>query len=233
MKSTLLVDRKVLEGQDFSRTRFAQFTAIASSFASCSFRGASFDQACFGGGISQSRYFDCCFDGSRITAVAPGNARFERCSFRNCRIREMFATMVEFVDCAFSGRFLGGVLHGRPPLDRDVGRTVNEFRGNDFTGMELRDVDFRSGVDLRLQQLPSGPSYVYIEDPEHALTRARAAVVTWKDLDLRRKALAILKSLEMDVEDGQRQLFYCAGASTNAMRGAAESLIPLLRQDGA
>lgn len=144
---------------DFSGRKLDAFHAIASRFEKCCFEKMSIRDACFGSGLYDSEYYDCSFDGSKFTAVAPGNARFVRCSFRDVLIRQLFCHCVEFVNCKFSGKLLSGYFNGAvPPEDVPIlGRHINEFRGNDFIQMELVDVGFRSGIDLSLQRLPSGP----------------------------------------------------------------------------
>ena len=88
------------------------------------------DQACFGGGTRTTEYVECRFDGSKITAVAPGMARFVRCSFKQCVIRSFFGTNVAFVDCVFSGRIEHAAFYGSAPeRDRSISaRSRNEFR---------------------------------------------------------------------------------------------------------
>jgi hypothetical protein len=89
---------------------------------------------------------------------------------------------------------------------RALGRQVNEFRGNDFSGMELVDVAFRTGVDLSLQRLPSGPGYLYVPDADAAVRRAREVVEAWMDAGLRKVASPMLMTLQMEVDGGQRRL---------------------------
>ena len=43
-------------------------------------------------------------------------------------------------------------------------RERNGFIGNDLSSADLVDVDFRGGIDLTKQILPSGPDYIYIAD---------------------------------------------------------------------
>ena len=85
----------------------------------------------------------------------------------------------ELVDCLFTGRLRRSFFNGTVPeeLVDALGRTSNEFRGNDFSGMDLIDVDFRTGIDLSLQRLPTGAQYLYLPDAEPALQRAREQVL--------------------------------------------------------
>jgi hypothetical protein len=181
-------------------------------------------EATFGAGLDVSEYVECSFDGSRLAGGHWGRARFVRCSFREVRLRRFFGFDAEFVDCTFSGRAEAMVFHGSPidgpedvqaladavadllgpaeraalqaRIDRSEPRTVNEFRGNDFSGMELVDVGFRRGIDLRAQILPVGADYVLVPDARAAVARARAGAGDHPRL----------RHVAEDVEDGQEQL---------------------------
>lgn len=166
------------------------------------------DDATFGAGSVASVYLDCSFDGSRLRAPSPGIARFERCTFRDVKLREVIAMDLEFVDCIFTGRadkcvFNGTVRDSRRAM---LGRSRNEFRGNDFAAMEFRDVSFRTGIDLSQQQLPSGPAYLYVADAQAAIAYARRVVSGWEDDQKRTAGLAILRRLERAASDGQGQM---------------------------
>lgn len=91
--------------------------------------------------------------------------------------------------CTFSGRLRKAVFNGTVPHDTRamLGREHNEFGGNDFAAMDLLDVAFRTGIDLSKQRLPSGPEYLYLPAAADAIQRARAEVLGWHDLDLRRQ----------------------------------------------
>jgi uncharacterized protein YjbI with pentapeptide repeats len=156
-KSNLLfLENGNFSGSDWSGRRLASFTAVNCHFKNCLFQRVFFEQACFGGGYADSAYEDCTFDGSTIHAIAPGFAKFQRCSFRDVDMHEFFALGIEMVDCVLSGTFRKGFFNGTVPLDsqKRLGRTLNEFVGNDFANMRLIDVDFRTGIDLNAQLLP-------------------------------------------------------------------------------
>src|SRR3954453_666408 len=96
-----------------------------------------------------SEYIDCRFDGSSLRAPWVGYARFVRCSFRGVRLRH-WRSQADFIDCVFTGRaqacMFSGVVEGvADDLMTPVRLRAAEFRGNDFSGMELRDVSFRGG----------------------------------------------------------------------------------------
>jgi hypothetical protein len=141
-------------------------------------------------------------------SLTGGNARFVRCSFKEVDLRDWFCFKVEVIDCVFTGRLQGVVFNGTPHPDENgiLHRKQNEFRGNDFSGAELIDVAFRTGIDLSKQQLPSGSDYLYLPDAREAFNRARGEVVSWTDVDLRLAVLQSLRSFEWELNGGQEQL---------------------------
>jgi hypothetical protein len=82
-------------------------------------------------------------------------------------------------DGELTGRMRRSFFNGtvREELVEALGRRSNEFRGNDFSGMDLLDVGFRTGIDLSLQRLPTGEQYVYLPEAERTLERAREQVI--------------------------------------------------------
>src|SRR5215217_4561777 len=78
--------------------------------------------------------------------------------------------------------------------------------GNDFSGMELRDVAFLRGIDLGQQRLPAGAGHAILADPYDAVARARERVRFWEDDADREFGLALLRDLAQQADDGQEQL---------------------------
>jgi uncharacterized protein YjbI with pentapeptide repeats len=150
--------RKTYEGGDWSGHRFGHFVPVSCTFRSCTFEACNFVQACFGGGLEDSYYTNCTFDRSYIRARAPGNARFESCSFLNVEIVELFGHSIEMINCRFSGVIRKAFFNGEvlAHTAADLGRASNEFEGNDFSKAQLVDVSFRTGIDLCRQRLPTG-----------------------------------------------------------------------------
>lgn len=150
--------RKTYRMTDWSGKKFEDFVPVGCRFESCLFESCDFRQVCFGGGLEDSHYISCSFDRSTIRATAPGNARFEKCSFQNVEIVEFLSHSVEMINCKFSGVirtafFNGAVLADVAP---GLGRSRNAFEGNDFSNARLDDVCFRTGIALSNQQLPAG-----------------------------------------------------------------------------
>lgn len=196
-------------GQEFSDQAIEFLTAEQTRFRGCRFERTLIDNASFGAGTSMSYYLGCSFDGSYIRATALGRARFEGCSFQEVHLHEWFCFEAEFVDCVFTGRGEKLIFDGRVPDDaqRELGRASNEFRGNDFTQMQLQEVDFRGGIDLTRQGLPSGDEYLLLERPRSALCHVRDEVEKWTNTRHREDALGLVALLMEDVDRGQAQLF--------------------------
>ena len=204
----LRVEQERVVERDFSKLKLTKFTAVEASFVRCRFERMRIKDGSFGSGRGMSEYLDCSFDGSHIKAPAPGRARFARCSFQGVRLRDWTCRAAEFIDCVFAGEgrdliFTGSVA---PDAASELGRSVNEFRGNDFSEMTLRDVAFRGGIDLTDQVLPSGDDYLLVLHAAQAIARVRDEVRFWDD-GRREEALAFLRYLSTEIEMGQEQLF--------------------------
>jgi len=208
-KDYLDVEGEDVEGVDFSGLKLRGFSGIGSRFTRCSLEKVKIGDAAFGAGGEQSLYVDCSFDGARIEAATPGNARFECCSFRDVKLKNWFCWELEFVDCVFTGRGDKLLFNGVPDERRHkaIGRSVNEYRGNDFSGMDLRDCAFRRGIDLDAQTLPSGAGHLVLRDARAAVVAARREVSGWEDDERRVGALQLLEIWMEDVTNGQDQLY--------------------------
>lgn len=227
----VVLDHEEVHGVDFSGLKLVQFSAAGSRLEACRFDKTKIEDASFGAGRETSEYVDCSFDGARIRFGPGGYARFVRCSFRDVDLRDWFCFAVELVDCTFTGRLRKAFFNGIVPEDKrsSAGRERNEFRGNDLSAMTLIDVAFRTGIDLTQQKLPSGPDYIYVLDAAEAVQRARASVIGWDDLGLRKPAMTLINLLEEDVAAGQRQLFLRPADYTKLGKDAVDAVMALLR----
>jgi uncharacterized protein YjbI with pentapeptide repeats len=232
----LTLDGEDLVEEDFSDRKLEGLSISDSRFSRCRFERMDVESASFGDGLMMSEYTECSFDGSRFEGTSWGRARFVRCAFRDVRLKGLFGFDAEFVDCVFTGRAEGLVFNGRPitgmeqvqaladkvadlldPAERAAlqeridrappDRSVNEFRGNDFSGMDLVDVAFRGGIALTEQRFPADDGYVIVADARGAIVRAREQVRFWEDDADREFALAILRDRMKEPEEGQEQLF--------------------------
>jgi hypothetical protein len=198
--------------ETFSGRKLDQMLMLAGSFTRCEFTGMRIGNWVTGSArTTVTRHTECVFDRSRIRFNPGGLARFERCSFREVDLRDWMCFETELVDCVFTGRMRRSFFNGtvREESVEALGRTTNVFRGNDFSGMDLIDVGFRTGIDLSLQRLPTGEQYVYLADAERALERAREQVVASGRVRLRGEhgeVVPVIDAALKTVRDGQRQL---------------------------
>jgi hypothetical protein len=227
----VVLEHDSLEGADFSGRKLLQFAAVGARLKACKFENVRIESAAFGAGREVSEYINCNFDGARIQFAAGGYSRFVGCSFREAVLTGWFCFATELVDCTFTGRIRKAVFNGTvPEVDREVvGREKNEFHGNDFSGCDLVDVGFRTGIDLSRQLLPTGPEYLYLPDAQSAIAEARKAVVTNEDLEFRADALILLGVLEKEASNGQRQLLLRHDEHSGFTRKVSDAVFSLLR----
>ena len=87
-------------------------------------------------------------------------------------------------------------------------RERNEFYRNDFSGADLVKADFRGGVDLTRQRLPTGGDYLYLPDAQAASERARSLLRAQKADGLTAKVEFFPGELmEREIGLGQHQAF--------------------------
>lgn len=215
---------------DFRRAAFEHFLSGGCTFIACDFRGMTLDakfQPLFGL-RRQSVFRACRFDGTDLRVIDPGQSRFEACSFDGARIDGWRGTATEFVDCAFSGPIVGVRFYGRPwgtrAHDLDPRRTMNAFRGNDFSAAQLVDTLFVMGIDVAAQRWPSGPEYIRLDRIHHRITRAHSQIVRWKDLDERKEALALLEALS-ERYGHQTEIFTRRGTERSDASAAVEDRV--------
>ena len=197
---------------DFSGHKFAPLAVGSASFIECDFSRARFLHSSLGDlGAShpQALYRDCQFDRADMRHMPHiGNARFERCTFRETRIEGWRADRAEFIDCVFSGALHDCRFTGRPWEDEGAtGRERNEFHGNDFCQADLSAVQFAYGVDIDAQLLPQGDNYVRLSRPRERIDRVRALISRWPDDRDREYALAGLKMVDSPGDLEQDWLF--------------------------
>ena len=200
----VVLDHARLDGENYSGRTLLQFASIGSHLHACNFGQIEIQSAAFGGGRETSEFVDCTFDGARMNMAPGGFSRFVRCSFQNVKIRNWICFTVEMIDCTFSGRLDTAIFNGAVPEDERavIGRACNEFYGNDFSALDLRDVTFRTGIDLT-QILPSGKDYLFLPNAAATVSRAKLHVVGWNDEEMRRAAMAIIQGLEYELLGGQ------------------------------
>jgi len=230
---------------DFSRGRFGwyrhgefggSFWAAGSEFVDCDFTKVRFDNGAFGQ-WQQSFYRRCPFDGAEIwsrqrrSSISLGNARFERCSFDGAKVRMWRADQAEFIGCSFATLVDRCQFYGRPAAEPTPPRRRNEFRDNDFSGGELLDTVFRSGIDIDAQRWPS-EGYVRLDNPRSRIEHARAHLAD-VPIDFRRVIEIELQLLEFEATSQDVLLWRRDVPGSNLPREGAELLWRLLGVSGA
>jgi uncharacterized protein YjbI with pentapeptide repeats len=218
-----------LTGADYSGQSVHTLSVGSSELTDCKFDRMRIESFTTTARASVCMFVGCSFDDSHIALITSGFARFERCSFRGTNIGSWDSDSVELIDCVFSGQIRRAMFWARPVtteqlLDSDARfrakhglaplsdayiamahRPINEFHGNDFSGADLVDVNFRAGIDLSRQTLPSGGDYIYLAEALATIHRVRDAIGDWPDDELS-KANSMLKALMREPEEGQTQL---------------------------
>lgn len=197
----VLLRRATLTNVDFGRAAFDRMSPSGCFFESCDFRQAKLDRRMQPIFKAKRRnvFRDCRFDGADMRAIDPGSSRFEGCTFDGADLDGWTTTTAEFVDCHFAGRLTHVRFYGRPwgpgASDVDPARATNEFRGNDFRDADMLDVAFLMGIDLAKQRWPESGDYVRLDRIHQRLTRGRAEILRWKDLNARGEALQMFQTL--------------------------------------
>lgn len=197
----VLLQRATVADVDFARASFDRLAPSGCTFVDCDFRHATLDKRLLPLFTARSRnvFRGCRFDGADLRGIDPHASRFEQCMFDDADMSGWNATTAEFVDCHFSGRTAHIRFYGRPwgpaAAQLEPKRSTNEFRGNDFRGADLVDVTFVMGIDIGKQKWPDGPDYVRLDRIHQRLTRGRAEILRWKDLEARSDALQMVQAL--------------------------------------
>ena len=171
---------------DFSGRSFDRFARSGGVFLRCDFSETSFQQFSGGHG-AQTRFVDCVFRRTRFPLGNThfGTARFERCLFDGARLRDLRVDAAEFIDCTFRGRVWSTIFSGAPMgLTVLPDRSRNAWHGNDFSGADLVDVDFRD-IDLRAQRWPDDRAEYALIDRVDERVEAAMAAPDWPDEALR------------------------------------------------
>src|SRR4051794_32017192 len=199
-----------LEGVDFSNLRPRYFSiGVGSRLVRCDFRRLRpTTWPTFGSGMQPTTYVECLFDDMAIKGGGAGRANFMGCSFRDVKIQDYRFMDAQFVDCVFSGHLKSVIFSAAPTsVDDELGRTRNQFAGNDFSKALMEDVSFRGGIDLDVQRFPDNPEYLIIRDAGTVLARAWSDIQQWPQ-DLNRSRIETkIEVLEDKVRAGQRDIF--------------------------
>jgi uncharacterized protein YjbI with pentapeptide repeats len=254
--ATVFFRRVAMEGVDFSGTRLSHFVTAGSRFIDCDFSRVRFQPYRTSSDIDEpTLYVRCNFDRAdmRKTFTLTGS-RFEECTFRGTKIKGWEGWCAEFVDCVFACRIEESIFSGRPVhcyesldqartsaetygvmADRSHDaprRTINEFRGNDFSKAELRDVSFRYGIDIGAQLWPEGVGYRRYDRWPERIARVIAEVRTWPPSADRDRALELLDIYFSAGNEEQSEVFLSSEAFQGWLgrNGLGDRLLALVDQ---
>lgn len=105
-------------------------------------------------GNSPAVYRECTFERVRFKQLggfSMGQARFEKCTFVNCRWEGNFAHRADLIDNTFVGRMNGCVWFGQSSAGRR-----NLIHGNDFSAATIgENVAWRGDFPLKEQRWPA------------------------------------------------------------------------------
>lgn len=229
-KNHTILENQNYKKADFSNIATKQLTIINCSFEDCSFDDMKVGEICFGGGKSFSTYTNCSFKNAKFSSIAPGFAKFFGCTFSNVAIKKFLCTSVDIIDCTFSGKIQGSFFNAKPiSCNRPDGETKNTIESNDFSNVDFKDVAFRGGVDLSMQSLPSSEQSILLIGAEEILRNAYSKIISWSDLELRRQCLNLIKFLEFELEDGQKDLFFTLSDFPKKQRDSVVELSRLIQ----
>ncbi len=232
LEGDVYVDHEQVKGVDYSGMGMKHFGSHGSRFEDCNFSKLRLDSLSFGAGKEKSEYINCTFDGSKFFSnTLLGRARFVNCSFRNIRSSRFRLSAGDLINCVFSGRMDSTQIWGRTGPKADIyGDFVNTIEGNDFSAVDFGDIDFRCGVDLQKQVLPTGPDYLFIPEAETVLNRAYKDAAILQDLELRR---TLLQTIDINLEivrAGQQDLFVSRRRVPKVVSKDYETFFDFIRQ---
>ncbi|MEO3892727.1 pentapeptide repeat-containing protein [Nonomuraea sp. B5E05] len=204
----LVIEGEHLEGRKFHNGRWDHVAIGNSELVGCSFAGSHFVKStALGFGVNATVYSHCDFDNTVWDNVYAGRAVFEYCSFENVRLENMLFDDAEMVGCSFSGVLSGVTFSAEASVaGGKVDRPGNAYRGNDFSRVTFRDVNFRGGIDLDLQRLPAHPHYILVRNAEGSIRRTVEVVREWPDVE-RKAARSFLGTFYAEAQRGQTDLY--------------------------
>jgi uncharacterized protein YjbI with pentapeptide repeats len=145
-----IFERLDLRDQLFERVFYEEVRWWGSRFTDCEWTDCKFRRTSFSKNTIFSR---CAFQKCRFWAqhtYLGGPSRFEDCQFTDCNFKNVQLWDSEFVRCDFTGSFDNLVFYG--PEAPEGWQTV--LRDVDFSGVQMVDTDFRTGIDLGSTLMP-------------------------------------------------------------------------------
>ncbi|MDO4258075.1 MAG: pentapeptide repeat-containing protein [Actinomycetaceae bacterium] len=202
-----------LRGEDFSGLKFDNLDIWDSTLEECNFDRVKTRVFAPAAGGKTTEFINCTFNQATLRhLITGGRTRFMNCSFHNARLTNWTCKSVDFIDCTFEGASLRNVqIWGsinEPAFGSFPARIwTNDIHGNDFSQAKICDVEFRAGVDLTRQKLPTGPNYLYIENIPAALDRGHQILPQLPEGEPQEDAMFLLERIREHYVSGQHQAF--------------------------
>ncbi|QWW19534.1 pentapeptide repeat-containing protein [Schaalia sp. 19OD2882] len=223
----LTSDTQRVVGEDWSNAKVDEFAVNGTLFEDCIFDRLRVKQFNTGGLGVVTEFVNCSFEDANIIFRSSNPASFIDCSFRGARLRGINHDRLTLIDCDFREAVLRQCIfraHSILSKHEDSNPIPNEIRGNNFSTATLVDCAFRLGVDLTLQQMPTGADYAWTPDGDKALDRVEALVNSWCDTfpEDHEEFEGWLEIWREDLQNGQHHLFVTHHKPTMSERGFAQ-----------
>ena len=160
-----------VEGRHFGRRKAVDIRLMNSEFINCTFDHWTVRNITRVGRNSYARFIGCTFSHLRASYMRTGGVEYINCQFKDAIVKRWDLTRGTWRNCTFTGTIREGVVWGYAHTSPD--HEPNECVGNDFSGLSYCGLEFRGGVDLSANSLPTGDDYVLIHDAAHRLTHVR------------------------------------------------------------
>jgi hypothetical protein len=209
---SLVIKHETRSQERFSDLALDELSIVQGTLNECEFDKVRVRSANFGSGRTQSTLRGCAFRNCRLVFGAIGNARLVDCTFESCTLEHIFGTQLEMIGCSFPNTTIRkAVFHGTvfEPAQMVAPRARNEFTRNDFSSATFRDVDFRGGIDLLAQRLPTGEDYLLIRDTCQALAVARQLEQTIVERDELERCRSLMTTLDARCSGKQASYLWC------------------------
>lgn len=158
---TLVVDVDDATGLCLTGARFDAMHVVSPYMRDCVFEDVRVDHfAAVGHRGVPLEFVNCIFKNCDITANLVTNSSFESVTFSGGWLRGWRCLGSSFINCAFSCQVVSGFVDASPY----AGSQRANVSRNDFSDADLCDFEFRGGVDLTQQRLPTAPPYRVVWD---------------------------------------------------------------------
>ncbi len=207
----LVLERHTYSGEKFANRQLCQLVSIGSKFNDCDFANLSIIDCNFGAGKTPSIYYRCRFDAIRTPHISFGYSQFTECHFSGFDFEGLRISTTDLIRCTFIGRMRNGYIASMrsgfdPPSLGLKERSV--IQDNDFSEVDFVHFNFKRGVDLTRQRLPTGSNYVLVLNGMQALEKVKQSLLLDDaTIDIRTSVMSFLEILSSEAKKGQENIF--------------------------